>query len=131
MNTFEDIITITNNVSKKYKSVLFVCITNIDHHTFNYTDNNWLYNIFSNDDGRNIFDKSLKMSEEQVSDYFCHYSFQIRKLVDCSGIIIYKAVPKKICSVDIIKKYWKRYRWNCLRNFAKRKYHPSKIDFTI
>ncbi len=33
--------------------------------------------------------------------------------------------------VEIIERYWKKYRWNYLRNLAAWKYHPSKIDFTI
>ncbi len=34
-------------------------------------------------------------------------------------------------SIKIIKRYWKKYRWNYRRNLAAIKYHPSKITFEI
>ena len=33
--------------------------------------------------------------------------------------------------VKVIEKYWKRYRWNYLRNLAAWKYHPSRLTFEI
>ena len=33
--------------------------------------------------------------------------------------------------VQVIERYWRRYRWNYRRNLAAIKYHPSKIDFTF
>jgi hypothetical protein len=38
---------------------------------------------------------------------------------------------KEDIAIDTIKRYWKKYRWDYLRNLAAVKYHPSKIDFTI
>ena len=43
-------------------------------------------------------------------------------------IIFHKDVKSR---VQVIERYWRRYRWNYLRNLAAIKYHPSKIDFTI
>ena len=33
--------------------------------------------------------------------------------------------------VQVIERYWKRYRWNYRRNFAAWKYHPSRLTFEI
>ena len=33
--------------------------------------------------------------------------------------------------VQIIERYWKRYRWNYRKNFAAWKYHPSTLTFEI
>ena len=33
--------------------------------------------------------------------------------------------------VQVIERYWKRYRWNYRKNFAAWKYHPSRLTFKI
>lgn len=33
--------------------------------------------------------------------------------------------------VQVIERYWRRYRWNYLRNLAAWKYHPSRLTFEI
>ncbi len=37
----------------------------------------------------------------------------------------------KDIAVQTIERYWKKFRWNYLRNLAAWKYHPSKINFNV
>ncbi len=41
------------------------------------------------------------------------------------------AYRKEDLAVEIIERYWKRYRWDYLKNLAEIKYNPSKMSFEI
>jgi hypothetical protein len=38
---------------------------------------------------------------------------------------------KEDVAVETIIRYWKKYRWDYLKNLAEWKYHPSKICFDV
>ena len=57
------------------------------------------------------------------------FVFKLKKR--SSGEYKLVAYHYKEIAVNIIDRYWKKYRWNYLRNLAAWKYHPSKLIFEI
>ena len=80
------------------------------HHEYNYNTN--LLDEICNDNNL-LNDFVFKLKKRSSGEY---------KLV---------AYHYKEIAVNIIDRYWKKYRWNYLRNLAAWKYHPSKLIFEI
>jgi hypothetical protein len=147
MNTLDDINILLN---KYYYNIFFYLVENSILDIKNgkiysnakeiilfkrFNNNGWVQNTFIPKLNKALHNKSIIISKEHFFEYVSYYTgkhFQIHNLPsDKKDYIYYVIIPRDIFNANIIKKYWKKYRWNYLKNLAAWKYHPSKLNFEI
>ena len=82
-----------------------------------------------------IYQKSLNLTD---LERFVKFKISFCDNLNCEaedGKIIkyfnFVGFYKEDLAVQIIERYWEKYRWNYLQNLAAWKYHPSKICFDV
>ena len=98
------------------KKIFFVSINSIRNFEFPYKINR-------------VYSYPYKFKEDLVKKFeLIEKEFKEKFLNDQITIIFDKDVKSR---VQVIERYWRRYRWNYLRNLAAWKYHPSRLTFEI
>ena len=98
----------------------------------------WLNHYFSSSSNYhkysfpNVIDqyKYTKKNTQKIIQHYKKFEETFKNKFPGNQItILYK--PKIWEAVATIMMYWRKYRWNYLRNLAAWRYHPSKLTFDL
>ena len=73
-------------------------------------------------------EKFVKLKIQFLSPNILRYYAEDNRSIN---YFMLKGYYKEEIAVETIIRYWKKYRWNFLKNLAAWKYHPSRLSFDV
>ncbi len=73
-------------------------------------------------------EKFVKFKIEFLSPNILRYYAEDNRSIN---YFMLKGYYKEEIAVETIIRYWKKFRWNFLKNLAAWKYHPSRLSFDV
>lgn len=91
-----------------------------------------VYYYWFNDKNLTLFDGRI-LTDIDTSFFNTFVKFKLKCCKCTTTVVSYDFIvyDKKQVAVEIIIRYWKKYRWNYLKNLAEIKYHPSRLCFDV